>query len=260
MLDCRIERIAAELSLDRRAVRAVSELLEGGATLPFIARYRKEATGDLDEVAIGKIRDGLNRCRIMDERKAAIIRSLAKQGQMTAEIEERLKNALSPAELEDIYLPFRPRRRTRAMVAKERGLEPLARTILAQDEGRGVELEEEAALYIDPEKSVSSVDEALQGAGDIIAEWISEDGRARAELRSFYWSTAVLQSRAKTGTAHPEGGQVQRLSGALRAHCPHELPPIAGRSQRGEERGDFTASGGGRGGGPGSPGGDFHQG
>ena len=207
MLDRHIEWIAADLSLDRRAVRAVSELLDGGATLPFIARYRKEATGDLDEVAIGKIRDSLNRCRLMDERRAAIIRSLAKQGHLTAEIEDRLKKALSPAELEDIYLPFRPRRRTRAMVAKERGLEPLARIILAQDEERELEPGEEASLYIDPEKGVSSVEEALQGAGDIIAEWISEDARVRSRLRSLFWSAGVLQSRAKSGTAHPEEGK-----------------------------------------------------
>jgi len=120
MLDQHIERIAAELSLDRRSVRAVSELLDGGATLPFIARYRKEATGDLDELAIGRIREALNRFRLMDERRAAIIRSLLRQGQMSAEIEERLNGAASLAELEDIYLPFRPRRRTRSTVARMR--------------------------------------------------------------------------------------------------------------------------------------------
>jgi uncharacterized protein len=168
MLDRHIERIASELSLDRRAVGAVSELLDSGATLSFIARYRKEATGDLDEVAIGKIRDSLNRSRLMDERRIAIIRSLARQNQLTAEIEEKLSKAVSLAELEDIYLPFRPKRRTRAMVAKERGLETLARIILAQDE-RERDPEEEAALYIDPEKGVSSVYEAIQGAMDIIA-------------------------------------------------------------------------------------------
>ncbi|MDD3975009.1 MAG: Tex-like N-terminal domain-containing protein, partial [Methanothrix soehngenii] len=103
MLDRHIERIASELSLDRRAVGAVSDLLDSGATLPFIARYRKEATGDLDEVAIGKIRDSLNRSRLMDERRIAIIRSLARQNQLTAEIEEKLSKAVSLAELEDIY-------------------------------------------------------------------------------------------------------------------------------------------------------------
>lgn len=198
MLDRHIERIASQLSLDRRAVRAVAELLDGGATLPFIARYRKEATGDLDEVAIGKIRDSLNRSRLMDERKTAIIRSLARQGQLTAEIEERLSKALSLAELEDIYLPFKPRRRTRAMIAKERGLEPLARIIFAQDE-RDRDPEEEAALYIDPEKGVPSAYEALQGAKDIIAEWISEDIRARSELRSLFWSGGSCRAGRRPG-------------------------------------------------------------
>lgn len=199
MLDQHIERIAAELSLDRRSVRAVSELLDGGATLPFIARYRKEATGDLDELAIGRIREALNRFRLMDERRAAIIRSLLRQGQMSAEIEERLNGAASLAELEDIYLPFRPRRRTRSTVAKERGLEPLARIILAQDERGERDPEEEAALYIDPTKGVSSAGEALQGAMDIIAEWISEDAGARSELRSLFWSEGILQSRSAAG-------------------------------------------------------------
>lgn len=239
MLDCHIERIASELSLDRRAVRAVSELLDGGATLPFIARYRKEATGDLDEVAIGKIRDGLNRCRLMDERRAAIIRSLAKQGQLTTEIEERLKKALSPAELEDIYLPFRPKRRTRAMVARERGLEPMARIILAQDEKRERDLEEEAALYIDPDKGVLSAEEALQGAGDIIAEWISEDARVRSRLRSLFWSTGVLQSRAMDKSDHPEEGKFRdylELSEPIARMSSHRLLAAL----RGAKRGVFS--------------------
>ncbi len=238
MLEQHIEKIASELLLDRKAVRAVSELLDSGATLPFIARYRKEATGDLDEVAIGKIRDSLNRCRLMDERRAAIIRSLAKQDHLTAEIEGRLKKAQSPSELEDIYLPFRPKRRTRAMMAKERGLEPLARVILAQDENGERDPEEEAALYIDPEKGVSSVYEALQGAGDIIAEWISEDARVRSELRSLFWSTAILQSR-KTDSVHPEEGKFRdylELSEPIARMSSHRLLAAL----RGAKRGVFS--------------------
>lgn len=235
MLDRHIERIASELSLDRRAVGAVSELLDSGATLPFIARYRKEATGDLDEVAIGKIRDSLNRSRLMDERRIAIIRSLARQNQLTAEIEEKLSKAVSLAELEDIYLPFRPKRRTRAMVAKERGLETLARIILAQDE-RERDPEEEAALYIDPEKGVSSVYEAIQGAMDIIAECISEDIRARSELRSLFWSAGVLESRAKVGNAHPEEGKFRdylELSEPIARMSSHRLLAALRGAKRG---------------------------
>ena len=238
MLDRHIERIASELSLDRRAVGAVSDLLDSGATLPFIARYRKEATGDLDEVAIGKIRDSLNRSRLMDERRIAIIRSLARQNQLTAEIEEKLSKAVSLAELEDIYLPFRPKRRTRAMVAKERGLETLARIILAQDE-RERDPEEEAALYIDPEKGVSSVYEAIQGAMDIIAECISEDIRARSELRSLFWSAGVLESRAKAGNAHPEEGKFRdylELSEPIARMSSHRLLAAL----RGAKRGVFS--------------------
>ncbi|MFZ3146478.1 Tex family protein [Methanothrix sp.] len=238
MLDRHIESIASELSLDRRAVRAVSELIDSGATLPFIARYRKEATGDLDEVAIGKIRDSLNRTRLMDERRMAIIRSLARQGQLSAEIEERLSKAASLAELEDIYLPFRPKRRTRAMVAKERGLEPLARIIFAQDE-RERDPEEEAAPYIDPEKGVSSVHEALQGAMDIIAEWISEDTQSRSEMRFLFWSDGVLQTRAKAGTAHPEEGKFRdylELSEPIARMSSHRLLAAL----RGAKRGVFS--------------------
>ena len=239
MLDQHIERIAAELSLDRRSVRAVSELLDGGATLPFIARYRKEATGDLDELAIGRIREALNRFRLMDERRAAIIRSLLRQGQMSAEIEERLNGAASLAELEDIYLPFRPRRRTRSTVAKERGLEPLARIILAQDERGERDPEEEAALYIDPTKGVSSAGEALQGAMDIIAEWISEDAGARSELRSLFWSEGILQSRSAAGKAHPEEGKFRdylELSEPIAGMSSHRLLAAL----RGARRGVFS--------------------
>ena len=207
MLDQHIEKIASQLSLDRKAIRAVSELFDGGATLPFIARYRKEATGNLDEVAIGKIREGLYRLKLMDERRSAIVRTLSKQGQLTEEIEEKLKKAESQAELEDIYLPFRPKRRTRAMAAKERGLEPLAEIIFAQDESQERDPDEEAALYIDLELGVSSVKEALDGAKDIIAEWVNEDSRARSELRALFWSDGVLKSQKVSKTVHPEEGK-----------------------------------------------------
>ena len=207
MLDQHIEKIASQLSLDRKAIRAVSELFDGGATLPFIARYRKEATGNLDEVAIGKIREGLYRLKLMDERRSAIVRTLSKQGQLTEEIEEKLKKAESQAELEDIYLPFRPKRRTRAMAAKERGLEPLAEIIFAQDESQERDLDEEAALYIDLELGVSSVKEALDGAKDIIAEWVNEDARARSELRALFWADGVLKSQKVSKIVHPEEGK-----------------------------------------------------
>src|SRR5512140_163412 len=140
-----LKKLALELSYGEREIGAVAELLDGGATLPFIARYRKEATGGLDEVAIAQIRDQLSRLRQLDERRSAIIRSLSKRDLLTSDLQCKLEAAETLVQLEDIYLPFRPRRRTRATVAKERGLEPLARMIFAQDSRNLLDPEREAA-------------------------------------------------------------------------------------------------------------------
>jgi len=197
MSDPQIEKIALELSLGEREVKAAMELLDSGASLPFIARYRKEATGNMDEVAIAKIRDLLIRLRQLEERRATILHSLAKRNLLTDDLQEKLLAADTLAKLEDIYLPFRPKRKTRAIVAKERGLEPLAKRIFAQDIG-DLDPQKVALNFVNPEKGVASAKEALAGARDIMAEWMSEDAEARCRLRELYQSQGILRSVVST--------------------------------------------------------------
>ena len=167
MTELHISIIAKEIAVKPSQVKAVAALLDEGATVPFIARYRKEATGSLDEVAITAIRDRLEQLMELDKRREAIVKSLEDRGLFTDELKEKIGGAESLTVLEDIYLPFRPKRRTRATVAKEKGLEPLAAQIFEQGE---LDIEAEAAAFINAEKGVASVEEALAGARDIIAE------------------------------------------------------------------------------------------
>jgi len=186
-----IPKIAQELGLISKQVQATADLLNEGATIPFIARYRKEATDSLDEVAITAVRDRLNQLMELDKRREAILKSLEERGQLTDELKEKILSAETMVVLEDIYLPYRPKRRTRATVAKEKGLEPLAQLLFTQDDMDPVT---EAAAFVDPEKGVASADDALAGARDIIAEWVNEDQTARARLRDGYSSKAVFKS------------------------------------------------------------------
>ena len=179
MLESQTSKIALQLSIGEREVQATIDLLDSGASLPFIARYRKEATGNLDEVEIAKIRDLLLRLRQLEERRKAIFHSLSKRNLLTDYLREKLLAADTLSRLEDIYLPFRPKRKTRAAAAKERGLEPLAKKIFAQDRG-DLDPEKEAITFINPKKGVASAKEALAGARDIMAEWMSEDAEARS--------------------------------------------------------------------------------
>ncbi|MCX5805700.1 MAG: Tex family protein [Proteobacteria bacterium] len=192
-----VERIALELQLAPVQVKAVSLLLEEGATIPFIARYRKEATSSLDEVAITSIRDRLEQMAELDNRREAIFRSLEERGLLTDELKEKLNKCEIMAILEDIYLPFRPKRRTRATIAREKGLEPLAQRLFAQDGIDPVNNDpfEEAKAFIDPEKEIHSADDALSGARDIMAEWISENAEARTRIRTFFLQKAVFKSK-----------------------------------------------------------------
>ncbi len=192
MIERHITKIAQELTLHPKQVQATADLLSEGATIPFIARYRKEATGSLDEVAITAIRDRLNQLMELDRRREAILKSLEERGQLTDELKEKILQAETMAVLEDIYLPYRPKRRTRATIAKEKGLEPLAQLIFAQGE---IDPLAEASTFVDPEKGVTSPEEALAGARDIIAEWINEDQTARARMREFYSSKALFKSK-----------------------------------------------------------------
>ncbi|HEW79079.1 MAG TPA: RNA-binding transcriptional accessory protein [Phycisphaerales bacterium] len=178
-----ILKIADELNITAKQVGAVAGLLAENATVPFIARYRKEATGSLDEVAITNIRDRLEQLGELDKRREAILESLEKQGNLTAELKDKVMAAETMAVLEDIYLPFRPKRRTRATMAKEKGLEPLAKMLFEQG---NIDVVTEAEKFVNAEKEVDSVETALAGARDIIAEWVSEDSQARANIRSLY--------------------------------------------------------------------------
>ena len=184
--------IAQNLNLNTRQVEKTIELLEQGATVPFIARYRKEATGSLNEVQITAIRDLLIKLKELDKRREAIIASISEQGKLTPELEKQLMEASSMTELEDLYLPYKPKRRTRATMAIEKGLEPLANEIQKQ---YSCDLEQMASRYINPDKGVNTCDEALAGARDIIAERVSENLQARNKVRNLFRRTAMLSSK-----------------------------------------------------------------
>ena len=178
-----IAKIARELGLKAHQVKAVAALLDEGATIPFISRYRKEATGSLDEVAVAGIRDRLEALRELDKRRESILKTLEETGKLTDELKEKVLAAETLAALEDIYLPYRPKRRTRATMAREKGLEPLAEKIFTQE---AMSVTDEARLYVNEEKGVASAEEALEGARDIIAEWGNEDEMARTKMRALY--------------------------------------------------------------------------
>ncbi len=196
MIDMAIAQIAGELRLAEEQVEATVGLLDGGATVPFIARYRKESTGSLDEVMISGIRDRLAQLRELSERRQAILASLEKQGLLSEELRKAVLSAATMTILEDTYLPYRPRRRTRAAIARERGLEPLASRLWGQED---FDVNRVAAEYVNPEAGVDSAKEALSGARDIIAEWISEDATARREIRALFWSQGSIAARVPSG-------------------------------------------------------------
>ncbi len=189
-----IQLIAKKLALHDWQVENTIRLMDGGATVPFISRYRKEMTGSLDEVQIMNIKEEYDRLKELDARREAVIKSIEEQEKMTPELKQKIDAALTMAELEDIYLPYRPKRRTRATIAREKGLEPLAQIIMEQRENDPWQKAEE---YLTDE--VPSVEEALSGASDIIAEWVSEDEKARRQLRQLYEKEAVIISRVIKG-------------------------------------------------------------
>lgn len=189
-MEPRVERVATALSLRPKQVQSVANLLGEGATVPFIARYRKEATGSLDEVAVAAIRDQLATLAEFDKRRDAIVASLKERGLLSPELAQRIAGAQVRADLEDLYLPYRPRRKTRASTAREHGLEPLADAIFAAD-GRRID----ARRFVDAKRGVADVEAALAGARDIIAERVSEDASARGELRMLFADRARLVSR-----------------------------------------------------------------
>ena len=191
MKTAHFDLIASEINLPRKKVQAAVELLDNGATVPFIARYRKEATGSLDEVQITAIRDRINQLRELDKRRDTVLETIDKQGKLTPELKEKILAAETLSVLEDLYLPYKPKRRTRATIAKERGLEPLAELIFGQTD---VDLAQEAQQYVDPEKKIASVEDALKGARDIVAEWVNENTEARSRMRELFFDEGIFQS------------------------------------------------------------------
>ncbi|MFZ5584474.1 MAG: Tex family protein [Thermodesulfobacteriota bacterium] len=197
MSDPFFSQIAAELGVEPRQVAATAELLDDGATVPFIARYRKERTGSLDEVAILAIRDRLHQLRELNQRRESILKGLEERGQLTEELQAKLMAAATLAQVEDLYLPYRPKRRTRALIAREKGLEPLA--ALLREQRPETDPLAEAAAYVDAAKGVASAEEALAGARDIIAEAISEDAAVRAALRQLFMEQGLIASKVISG-------------------------------------------------------------
>jgi len=189
-------KIAQELNLQARFVEATVKLLDEGATVPFISRYRKELTGTMDEVEVANVRDRVAQLRDLDKRREAILKSIDEQGKLTPELKDKIDAAETMAVLEDLYLPYKPKRKTKASVAKEKGLEPLAKVLWEQG---GLLPEQEAEKYISEEKEVADVAAALQGARDIMAEWISEDAEARKKVRGLFKSEGMIGSRVLKG-------------------------------------------------------------
>ncbi|WP_348268726.1 Tex family protein [Edaphobacter sp. DSM 109919] len=186
--------IATSLNVPMRGLVAVIELLNEGGTVPFIARYRKEATGNLDEVQIRDIEEKLAYFRDLVARRETILASILEQGKLTDDLKARIEATLDKSELEDLYLPYKPKRRTKATIAREKGLEPLALYLMAQESG-AQSLAELAAGFVNAEKEVNSVDEALEGARHIVAEVLSEDADLRKALRQLMFDEGVIVSR-----------------------------------------------------------------
>ena len=193
-MDLIITALAQELGVKSEYVENVVKLIDEGNTIPFIARYRKELHGAMDDTTLRTLADRLNYLRNLAKRKEEVLSAIEAQGKLTDELTAAVNAAVTLAEVEDLYRPYKQKRRTRATVAKEKGLEPLAALLFAQDR-EGPAPEEAAAGYIDPEKGVEGVEEALQGANDIIAEWILDDAELRKKLRGLYQAKGFLTSR-----------------------------------------------------------------
>ncbi len=225
------QHIASQINVGVRQVEKTIELLEQGATVPFIARYRKEVTGNLNEVQIAVIRDLLLKLKEIDKRREAILQSIEEQGKLTAEIKAQIEKAETLTELEDLYLPFKPKRKTRATMAVEKGLQPLADELWKQYR---CDVEQLAALFVNEEKGVATTDEALAGARDIMAEHISEDIAARNKVRNIFRRTAMLSSKV-VKAKEEEAGKFQSWfdwkENAMRAPSHRILAMFRGESE-----------------------------
>lgn len=232
--------LATELSLRLAQVEAALVLLSEGATVPFIARYRKERTGEMTEVQLRQLLDRHTYLTELEERKATILNAIAEQGKLTEELKTRIETCLQKNELEDLYLPYRPKRRTRAAIAREKGLEPLADWIqsLNRPNAPAGSLEQEATKYIAPDKGVNSAEDALKGAADILAEAVSEQADLRAYLRNYLVKSGLLTSRIKPD--HPEGStkfeMYRHYQISVKEVAPHNFLALL----RGENEGILT--------------------
>ncbi|MDD2560336.1 MAG: Tex-like N-terminal domain-containing protein, partial [Bacteroidales bacterium] len=184
-----VAHIAKTLGLKEEAVRNSLKLLDEGASIPFISRYRKENTGGLDEVQLASIADLYEELKELEKRKESILQSIEEQGKLSPELKQQIEACTRKSELEDLYLPYRPKRRTRAQIAREKGLEPLAALLMRQEPKDIVQL---AARFTGT--NVTDIQEALDGASDIIAEWVNENSRARQQLRNHFKRSAVICS------------------------------------------------------------------
>jgi protein Tex len=232
------QQLATELNLRPHQVQNALELFAEGATIPFVARYRKERTEEMDEVQLRDLQDRYNYLTEIEERKTTILNSIREQGKLTDELQAKIETCLQKNELEDLYLPYRPKRRTRAAIAREKGLEPLAVFIQSLNVKNGplVPLEGEAAKYVSEEKGVKSAEDALKGAADILAEEVADKAELRAYLREYLLDEGVFVSQIKNNE-HPEGTtkfeMYRNFQAKVRNIAPHNLLALC----RGENEG-----------------------
>jgi uncharacterized protein len=230
-----ISHISSIIRVSIRQAEQVAKLVAEGCTTPFIARYRKEATGNLDEVQIGQVTEQIAYFDELEKRKIAILKSIDEQGKLTPELRKRIDECMNNTKLEDIYLPFKPKRKTRATIAIEKGLEPLANTLFIQS---AIDIEDEAAKYLTEE--VKSIEDALQGARDILAEKITEDERARNMIRKMFADAAIITSKVMSSKKETEEAQKYRdyfdFNEALHKCPSHRLLAI----RRAEKEGILT--------------------
>ncbi|MEM7581699.1 MAG: Tex-like N-terminal domain-containing protein, partial [Cyanobacteria bacterium P01_A01_bin.80] len=199
------QQLASELTLEPYQVQNALDLFAEGATVPFIARYRKERTGEMNEVQLRSLAERYAYLSELEERKSVILKAIAQQDKLSDQLEEKISGCLQKTELEDLYLPFRPKRRTRATIAKEKGLESFAEWVksLNVKNGSSADLEQQALKYVDEEKGVKSADDAIKGASDILAEEVAEKAELRAYLRDYFLEDGSFVSRIKKD--YPEG-------------------------------------------------------
>ena len=230
--------IAGELGVRREQVAKAIELLDDGNTVPFIARYRKEATGSLEDEQLRTLAERLDYLRGLAKRQEEITQKIDEQGKLTPELRAAIERATKLQELEDLYLPYKQKRRTRAQMAREKGLGPLADAMMAQEAQSGTPLSA-AAAFVDAEKGVETAEDALAGARDIVAEVVSEDAKLRQQLRKKLWQTGTLQTELtsdKDGQAARGRADVPDVRGLQRAHPHAAVAPRARHQPRRKER------------------------